>query len=252
LSWRFRLFFFFVVFPVLRGAMVNIQDLQVLLAESLQDFVMTRAEKGRLRAALHTLQPDQRILNVLRGKAFELSRAAIESAPDQTVSIVDWLEAVAGLLQPGQTTDQEVCEAWFSPQDNCPARIRSLLGGASKSADLCVFTITDDRLTSAILEAHQRGVAVRILTDNDKSLDPGSDADRLRHAGIELRMDRSRFHMHHKFAIFDGTLLLNGSYNWTRGAADENEENFIVTSEMRLLRAFSRTFEALWEQVLRT
>ena len=27
-------------------------------------------------------------------------------------------------------------------------------------------------------------------------------------------------HMHHKFAIFDGERLINGSYNWTRGAAN--------------------------------
>ena len=110
-------------------------------------------------------------------------------------------------------------------------------------------TITDDRLTSAILEAHARSVRIRIITDDDKSADLGSDAARFLQAGIALRTDRSRYHMHHKFALFDGALLLNGSYNWTRGAAENNEENFIVTSDRRLVEEFSAAFERLWEHV---
>jgi hypothetical protein len=33
-----------------------------------------------------------------------------------------------------------------------------------------VFTITDDRITEEIVDALKRGVAIRIITDNDKSL----------------------------------------------------------------------------------
>jgi phosphatidylserine/phosphatidylglycerophosphate/cardiolipin synthase-like enzyme len=53
--------------------------------------------------------------------------------------------------------------------------------------------------------------------------------------------------MHHKFAIFDDSALLTGSYNWTRGAARFNNENFIVTTDRRLIHPFSQTFERLWQ-----
>ena len=99
-----------------------------------------------------------------------------------------------------------------------------------------------------MLEAHGRGVRIRIITDNDKAADLGSDADRFLQAGIELRVDRTEYHMHHKFAVFDNAILLNGSYNWTRGAATNNEENFIVTTNRRLVAIFSKTFEDLWQQ----
>jgi len=55
--------------------------------------------------------------------------------------------------------------------------------------------------------------------------------------------------MHHKFAIFDENRLLTGSYNWTRGAARDNEENLIVTGESRLLSAYAATFARLWSSL---
>jgi phosphatidylserine/phosphatidylglycerophosphate/cardiolipin synthase-like enzyme len=123
------------------------------------------------------------------------------------------------------------------------------LGRTRKTADICVFTITDDRISSAIVAAHQRRVAVRIITDNDKQHDFGSDIERLRGAGIALKVDATEHHMHHKFALLDGVTLLNGSYNWTRSAATFNEENLIVTSDSALVASFANQFEAMWRQL---
>jgi mitochondrial cardiolipin hydrolase len=114
---------------------------------------------------------------------------------------------------------------------------------------VCVFTITDDRLADALLAAHRRGVAIRVLTDNDKAHDLGSDIERIAAAGVAVRIDRTPFHMHHKYAIFDGRRLLNGSYNWTRGAARDNQENVVVTDDPALVARFAAAFEALWGQL---
>jgi len=47
-------------------------------------------------------------------------------------------------------------------------------------------------------------------------------------------------------ALFDGLYLLSGSYNWTRSAAELNEENVVVTSEPALYAAFAAQFDDLW------
>jgi phosphatidylserine/phosphatidylglycerophosphate/cardiolipin synthase-like enzyme len=111
---------------------------------------------------------------------------------------------------------------------------------------VCVFTITDDRITRALLEAHERGVRVRVVSDGDKAMDPGSDIHRLRQAGVAVRVDRAEAHMHHKFAVFDRMRLLTGSYNWTRSAAAENQENVLVSDDPRLVVPFCRAFDDLW------
>ena len=192
--------------------------------------------------------PNAADLAVFRSALFRQAKSAISTS--NTEDVLLWLEDMLRLLERfNEPSASGNTEAWFSPGADCPGRIRSFLAQAKSSVDICVFTITDDRLTSAVLEAHGRGVKIRIITDNDKAADLGSDADRFLEAGIQLRVDRTQFHMHHKFAVADQSLLLNGSYNWTRGAAESNEENFIITDEKKLVAAFSAAFEELWSAI---
>lgn len=228
--------------------MLTPQQMREILEQSLTDQRLSRAEKSALNQHLDEADANPEQLAHFRRIAFELARGAIDAT--NGALIVDWLEDITRAFQPAMSgrTD-ELAEAWFSPGGDCPQRIRTLLAQAKRTVDICVFTITDDRLTSAVLDAYARGVRVRIITDNDKAADLGSDADRLLEAGIDLRVDRTEFHMHHKFAVFDSEVLLNGSYNWTRGAAANNEENFIVTNNRQLVAVFVKTFEKLWEQL---
>ena len=99
-----------------------------------------------------------------------------------------------------------------------------------------------------MLECHQRGLDVRVITDNEKQHDLGSDIEWLREQGVPLRIDKGPYHMHHKFALFDGQILLNGSFNWTRSASDYNEENLLVTDQVQLVADYRREFEKLWQR----
>ena len=85
-------------------------------------------------------------------------------------------------------------------------------------------------------------------SDDHKTHDAGSDVIRLRDLGIDVRLDDTAFHMHHKFALFDGARLASCSFNWTRGASTGNEENLLITDDVRLVRSFGAQFERLWEK----
>jgi phosphatidylserine/phosphatidylglycerophosphate/cardiolipin synthase-like enzyme len=165
---------------------------------------------------------------------------------------VDWLEELIKVLNAAPAPDEHpssTSAAYFSPGDACLKRIIGLIGNARRRADICVFTITDDRIARALRQAHERGVALRIITDNDKANDLGSDVSSLLRAGIPLRVDRSPHHMHHKFAIFDGSVMVTGSYNWTRSAADFNAENLVVTDDVGLLGEFQDVFDGMWTEL---
>ena len=97
--------------------------------------------------------------------------------------------------------------------------------------------------------ARRRRLKVRVLTDNDKYWDKGSDIEKLIEVGIETKADRKESHMHHKFAIFDRKRLLTGSYNWTRSAATSNQENLLVTADQQVVKKYLAEFERLWKKM---
>lgn len=224
---------------------MNDAELGEILRRTLDDRHLSRGEKKALAEIFEELALDDRQRAVLRNLAFELARGSI--ADPRAGDVLEWFRDVSKLLvaPPCHTT---VAEAHFSPGDGCVRRVCGLFGAARRSADVCVFTITDDRIAEAIEAAHRRGVAVRIISDGEKAFDLGSDIEALNDAGIPVRVDNSPAHMHHKFAVFDETLLVTGSFNWTRSASTENQENIVVTSEPRLVRIFHQTFEDLWDR----
>ena len=87
---------------------------------------------------------------------------------------------------------------------------------------------------------------MRLITDNDKEMDAGSDIGRLRDAGVSVAVDRTSAHMHHKFVLVDRVWLLNGSFNWTRSASENNEENLVASNDPELVTQFERRFDSLW------
>lgn len=221
-------------------------ELELLLTQTLDDFRLSRAEKRALSERLGDTELDEQDQTMCFRVAFEMARKNIDAV--NSSAVLDWLEDVCQVLRNSAAKIEPTeAEVYFSPSEESWQRIRSLIKSAAHSIDICVFTITDDRISSAILEAHQRGIAVRIITDDEKSSDLGSDSEFLARGGVPLVVDRTTHHMHHKFAIFDSKRLLSGSYNWTRSAADNNEENFLITTDRRLLNAFREQFEKLWE-----
>ena len=69
--------------------------------------------------------------------------------------------------------------------------------------------------------------------------------------GAFVRMKKSDYLMHHKFAIIDGKKLISGSFNWTMQAAMGNYENVIITSNPFLVQSFVDEFEKLWTTMAR-
>lgn len=222
------------------------QALEQILASTLADGRLTRTERQALKARIEAWDPSPEARAEARAHVFDMARRALDQHPP--AHVVSWVEEVFRVLVPMSepTTSVAPSEAYFSPAEAGRKRIIELFGGCRTTAEVCVFTVTDNDVAQAILRAHERGVRVRIITDNLKAEDRGSDVDRLAAAGVPVRMDHTDAHMHHKFALFDGQRLLTGSYNWTRSAFLENHENIVLTEDRHLVRLFDAEFERLW------
>jgi cardiolipin hydrolase len=218
----------------------SIKNLIEIFERTFADKSFSRSEKKAVSQLLeedYSLNEDDRQL--LRSKVFDIARQGIPGYQEKAA--LDWLETANKLLI--RRGDNLVC---FSPGYQCRQLIVDQLNNALTSVDICVFTISDNSITSAIRQCMEQGIQIRIITDDEKVDDHGSDIKRLAAAGIEVRIDNSVNHMHHKFALFDNRRVLTGSYNWTRSAADDNQENILLTDDKRAVAAYRDEFEKLW------
>lgn len=215
------------------------------LEQSIEDEILSRSEKRSLKALIANQPLDDIQLNFLRSKIYEIADA--RATPANYPFILTWIKNVNSALNfaPADKSD-----AYFSPGDTCRNVIISRINQSISRIKICVFTISDDRITDAILSSHRRGVNVQIITDNDKSLDMGSDIGQIAKEGIAVKMDSTPNHMHHKFMVADDKSLITGSYNWTYSAAKYNHENILLTQEAGVVKSFMKEFDQLWEGMI--
>ncbi len=210
------------------------------LNANIADDFLSREEKRTLKELIADQPLDASQINFIRSKVFEI--ASQKANAENFQFVLEWVKATTSVLQ----APLPALDSYFSPGDMCRNAITKQISTARQELLVCVFTISDDIITESLIAAHRRGVDIRLITDNEKSFDKGSDIDQLAREGISLRMDKSPNHMHHKFMVVDQHSVLTGSYNWTRGAARFNHENIIVTKNPDTVRAFMHEFDKLW------
>jgi cardiolipin hydrolase len=215
--------------------------------QAFADSTLSAAEARELRERLAAHGQQGPALTTLRHQLFAMARERFNSFEDKAV--VEWLEAVSALLLPLAPPQPAHTTVHFSPGNACVEAIRRFIAQAAQQLDVCVFTISDDRITDSLLAAHRRGVAIRLLTDNDKLHDRGSDIGQLHASGLPVRTDCTENHMHHKYAVADRRLVLTGSYNWTRSAAMYNLENLLITDDTTAVQRYSAEFDRLWSEM---
>jgi len=221
------------------------ESLAEVLEKTFADGVFSKSEKRAVKAILREEAPDKHERAWLRSRIFDFAKTHLAThAPEQ---LLDWLENANKLLL-DPTTPVAHTRSYFSPGEDILDAICAQLRGARQRLDICVFTISDDRISNTIIEAHERRVNVRVITDDDKQFDKGSDIHKLEQAGVAVRTDRTRHHMHHKFFIVDAETLGTGSYNWTRSAETSNQENLLLTEEAGAIKSFQREFDRLWKK----
>ena len=139
-------------------------------------------------------------------------------------------------------------ECYFFPNQNNERKVVDMFRTCKKTLDLAIFTLTKDSISNAIEEAHKRGVKVRLIADDSCSLMLGSDVRKLAAMGVPTKTDKAKYYMHNKVAIIDKSVLVTGSYNWSRQATNYNQENILFFENKDLCEKYTEEYDKLWEQ----
>ncbi len=155
----------------------------------------------------------------------------------------------AATPNPVITVDQIRIETYFSPDDQVSRRLLDLIRTAQESIYFLAYSLTSDPLAEAILERYAAGVTVAGVMDSDQiQSNQGTEFDRFAQAGIDVRRDDNPGLMHHKVLILDRSIVITGSYNFTRSAEESNDENVLILFSPEIAEIYLAEFWRVYQQ----
>jgi cardiolipin synthase len=179
----------------------------------------------------------------------------------QGTFVENWLEASGELLsgdqffpplpKPGNATTFLIAS---SPSQGGSTRGRilfqTMLASAKQSLDITTpYFLPDDSLKQALIEAHKRGVHVRILVPGSKSDHLMTRASSRRTYGDLLQAGIDIFEyqptmIHAKIMIVDGVWSIVGSTNFDNRSFGINDEVNLAALDPQLAASLTRQFES--------
>jgi phosphatidylserine/phosphatidylglycerophosphate/cardiolipin synthase-like enzyme len=125
--------------------------------------------------------------------------------------------------------------------------LAAAIGGVQRTLDIAAFEFNNPVLTQAVLQAKQRGVRVRVVTDDEHGIeDEDTTLDQLQAAGITVVNDERSALMHNKFMILDGTTVWTGSWNYTINDTYRNNNNALVLRSRQAVADYQAEFDEMY------
>ena len=133
-----------------------------------------------------------------------------------------------------------------------PEKLIQRINAAKKSIHIAAFEFNLTPVAEALIAAHQRGVEVRWVTDDENGLEADGEKGHgqfamLEKAGIEVVDDGRSALMHNKFLVFDGQVVWTGSTNVTINDNFRNNNNVIVFESAEIAAIYEREFAEMWD-----
>ncbi|CAM3838420.1 MULTISPECIES: phospholipase D-like domain-containing protein [Flavobacterium] len=125
-------------------------------------------------------------------------------------------------------------------------RIISEIQTASKDIYLAMAWFTDRDIANSIIDAKNRNLTVDIILSSNVQNETVKKM--FENAGVNVHAFETgddRGTMHHKFCLIDSKITINGSYNYSYNASNNNVENIQVSDDFNTYRQFFAEFERL-------
>jgi phosphatidylserine/phosphatidylglycerophosphate/cardiolipin synthase-like enzyme len=123
-------------------------------------------------------------------------------------------------------------------------QIAESIDAARLSVDVAIHELNLWTIRDALIDAHQRGVRVRVVAESDNF--DYVEFGELKDAGIPVLGDRREGLMHNKFIVIDQQEVWTGSVNFTTTDMYLNNNNLLHILSAPLAENYTREFEEMF------
>ena len=128
--------------------------------------------------------------------------------------------------------------------------VLGLVTMATRSVDVKQFTLDEPRIIQALLDAHRRGVAVRVMLNPHRSSGSRANDDTLaalEQAQVAVQWTNPAFAVtHEKSMVVDGERALVATFNFSEKYFTQTRDYGIVTTDPAQVAQIAQGFEADW------
>lgn len=122
---------------------------------------------------------------------------------------------------------------------------------ANTSIKVAMAYFTDKDIVEEIINSSKKGITVELVLADEEVNKPIIELI-IKNLSDTLTLYKKTFVgrgvMHHKFCIVDSKTILKGSYNYTRSASVNNDENLEISNDISIISEFERIFSDLMNQ----
>ncbi|KXK12705.1 MAG: phospholipase D/Transphosphatidylase [Chloroflexi bacterium OLB14] len=126
--------------------------------------------------------------------------------------------------------------------------LANAIDSAKLSVDVAIYSLSLNSVRNALLNAHDRGVRVRMVMESDNL--ERTDPQILKDAGIPILGDRREGLMHNKFIVIDESEVWTGSMNFTDSGTYEDNNVVMRIRSVKIAENFSKEFEEMFNDDL--
>jgi len=140
----------------------------------------------------------------------------------------------------------------FPPDQSYRTRSTNAYAQEQQAIDAFMFRITDERQSDAIIAQVNRGIPVRLITDegeyrNRDRLWDSYNVDKMYHAGVQVRLEDHQGINHAKgVLLYSQGMAIFGSSNWTSPSTDSQREHNMFTTQPWIFTWLQQLFTRKW------
>jgi len=153
----------------------------------------------------------------------------------------------AGLLLSGclpQTSIPQGVQVYFSPKGGATDAVVNALDHTTNTVLVQAYSFTSAPIAKALVDALRREIKVQVILDHSQRTEKYSEADFLKHSGVPTFIDSQHAIAHNKIMILDNSVVLTGSFNFTKAAEEHNAENLLVINDPVLAKHYVENWHA--------
>jgi phosphatidylserine/phosphatidylglycerophosphate/cardiolipin synthase-like enzyme len=138
-------------------------------------------------------------------------------------------------------------DTFFAPEDEVMSAVVVEAENATSSINFMAFSFTDDQLAEVFGNKQSNNIPVAGVYETSQASNTYSTDEWLQTRHAQIMLDCNAGTMHNKVIIIDHQTTITGSFNFSKNADTNNDENLIIIHSPEIAQQYLDTFNAVKE-----